>query len=342
MVEALNRIPEIHVDIPDMPAINLECHFPVEQSVKKRLVKAPLLEREQEANLARRIEVGVLAYDEYERRDDWADQQKEADQQRLTDLQTLIEDGKRAQQYFLFCNLRLVHQRASMATTRKSEPLVDMMNNGVLGLIRAMQKFDYQKGNKFSTFAMFWILQSIANEHHHTGTLIRKPAHIWVRYERLKREEKKLRETNSRAPTLRELARAAELTLEEMGEVNDYMADPESLEAPVGRGGYLGRMIVDGDTDLLGDVALNSARELYRENLDRVLSSREAFVVRHLVGWEATPKAYEEIGELVGCSTVAAAQMGRRALAKLAHPSSDMQIDDLARLANFGYAVSKN
>jgi RNA polymerase sigma factor (sigma-70 family) len=283
----------------------------------------PLLTKDDEANLARAIEVGRDAGQEL------ASPAVTASKRRH--LRTLVRDGENANNTFINANLRLV---VSIAKKYQSSdmPLLDLIQEGNLGLIHAVEKFDWRKGFKFSTYATWWIRQSIGRGIDNSSRTIRLPVHAGDQVRRLLRIRAHLEGEIGRSPTVDELANAMQLPPEVIGELLRHATDPISLDTPIG---------TDGDT-ALGDIVadLNSstpfetvAQSLMGEEIEKLLSpldEREREILRLRYGLDrGDPRTLEEVGDVLHLTRERIRQIERQALSKLRHPSTEGGARDL-------------
>jgi RNA polymerase sigma factor (sigma-70 family) len=283
----------------------------------------PLLTKDDEANLARAIEVGRDAGQEL------ASPAVSASKRRH--LRTLVRDGENANNTFINANLRLV---VSIAKKYQSSdlPLLDLIQEGNLGLIHAVEKFDWRKGFKFSTYATWWIRQSIGRGIDNSSRTIRLPVHAGDQVRRLLRIRAHLEGEIGRSPTVDELANAMQLPPEVIGELLRHATDPISLDTPIG---------TDGDT-ALGDIVadLNSstpfetvAQSLMGEEIEKLLSpldEREREILRLRYGLDrGDPRTLEEVGDVLHLTRERIRQIERQALSKLRHPSTEGGARDL-------------
>jgi RNA polymerase primary sigma factor len=281
----------------------------------KEIGKVPLLTAVQEVELSQRIEAGLFAT--YKLR-----------QPRLSaglkrDLEWLVKDGERAKQHLLEANLRLVVSVAKRYVGR-GLPFLDLIQEGNVGLIRAVEKFDYTKGFKFSTYATWWIRQAITRAMADQARTIRIPVHMVEQINKAARARRELLVTLGRDATDEELAEHLELPVEKVREVLSYSREPVSLEVTVGEeaDSVLGDFIEDADAPLPQDVVEHG---LMQEELHQVLhglDEKELAVVTLRFGLtDGQPKTLDEIGHQFGLTRERIRQIESKTLAKLRHPS---------------------
>jgi RNA polymerase primary sigma factor len=271
-----------------------------------------LLTADEEVSLARRIEVGVLADERLSIRDDLTGRQRR-------ELLSLVRDGKRAYDTFIQANLRLVVSIAKRYSGR-GLPIMDLIQEGNLGLVRAVEKFDYTTGNKFSTYATWWIRQSILRGLADTARLIRIPVHTVEKIDKLDRIGRDLNGELGRAPTVRELSDSSNVSAEEIIRLRRSDAETVSFAIPVGEDGTaeLGDIIEDGD--FAGPFEMLQA-VLCHDDLERrlkALPSRDARVVRLRFGLDGrAPMTLDQVGELYGITRERVRQLENRSLERL-------------------------
>ena len=290
----------------------------------KQIGKVPLLNAEQEVELAKRIEAGLFAEDKL------ADGSGVLRPGQRIDLEQVADDGRRAKNHLLEANLRLVVSLARRYTGR-GMPFLDLIQEGNLGLIRGVEKFDYTKGYKFSTYATWWIRQAITRAMADQARTIRLPAHIAEAVSRLARVRRQLLQDLGREPTPDELAVELDMTPEKVIEVQKYGREPVSLHTPLGEDSdsELGDLIEDSEAIQPAEAA--SSTQL-REQLHSVLgtlSEREAGVVSMRFGLtDGQPKTLGEIGKVYGVTRERIRQIESKTMSKLRHPSRSNVLRD--------------
>ena len=284
--------------------------------------RTALLDAAQEVDLSQRIEAGLFA------------EQKLAGPGKVPaalrrDLEALSADGRRAKNHLLEANLRLVVSVAKKYTNASGMPLLDLIQEGNLGLVRAVEKFDYARGYKFSTYAMWWIRQAITRAIADQARTIRIPVHTHEQLARMRRLQRQLLQDLGREATPEELSEGLDLPVDRVRELRRYGRDPISLESRVGDDAdtTLGELIEDADAPVAVDAV---AFGMMQEQLDKVLASlpeREARVVAMRFGiHDGQPRTLDEIGREVGLTRERIRQIEKLALAKLRHPSRSDQL----------------
>nr|WP_246012232.1 RNA polymerase sigma factor [Myceligenerans xiligouense] len=294
----------------------------------KQIGKVALLNAEQEVELAKRIEAGLfaeerLASTEFDRND--------KDQRRTErDLKWIAHDGKRAKNHLLEANLRLVVSLAKRYTGR-GMLFLDLIQEGNLGLIRAVEKFDYTKGYKFSTYATWWIRQAITRAMADQARTIRIPVHMVEVINKLARVQRQMLQDLGREPTPEELAKELDMTPEKVVEVQKYGREPISLATPLGEDGdsEFGDLIEDSEAVVPADaVSFTLLQEQLHQVLD-TLSEREAGVVSMRFGLQdGQPKTLDEIGKVYGVTRERIRQIESKTMSKLRHPSRSQVLRD--------------
>jgi RNA polymerase primary sigma factor len=298
----------------------------------KQIGKVALLNAEQEVELAKRIEAGLFAEEKLSK--DFADFDKtkaDADTRRLVrDLQWIAHDGKRAKNHLLEANLRLVVSLAKRYTGR-GMLFLDLIQEGNLGLIRAVEKFDYTKGYKFSTYATWWIRQAITRAMADQARTIRIPVHMVEVINKLARVQRQMLQDLGREPTPEELAKELDMTPEKVVEVQKYGREPISLHTPLGEDGdsEFGDLIEDSEAVVPADaVSFTLLQEQLHQVLD-TLSEREAGVVSMRFGLQdGQPKTLDEIGKVYGVTRERIRQIESKTMSKLRHPSRSQVLRD--------------
>ncbi|MFP3712511.1 RNA polymerase sigma factor [Puerhibacterium sp. TATVAM-FAB25] len=298
----------------------------------KQIGKVALLNAEQEVELAKRIEAGLFAEEKLAKEFPGYDRTKaDADTRRLVrDLQWIAHDGKRAKNHLLEANLRLVVSLAKRYTGR-GMLFLDLIQEGNLGLIRAVEKFDYTKGYKFSTYATWWIRQAITRAMADQARTIRIPVHMVEVINKLARVQRQMLQDLGREPTPEELAKELDMTPEKVVEVQKYGREPISLHTPLGEDGdsEFGDLIEDSEAVVPADaVSFTLLQEQLHQVLD-TLSEREAGVVSMRFGLQdGQPKTLDEIGKVYGVTRERIRQIESKTMSKLRHPSRSQVLRD--------------
>ncbi|MDN4481574.1 RNA polymerase sigma factor [Demequina sp. EGI L300058] len=289
----------------------------------KQIGKVALLNAEQEVDLAKRIEAGLFAEEKLA-----AGEKISAAMRR--ELQWISNDGRHAKNHLLEANLRLVVSLAKRYTGR-GMLFLDLIQEGNLGLIRAVEKFDYTKGYKFSTYATWWIRQAITRAMADQARTIRIPVHMVEVINKLARVQRQMLQDLGREPTPEELARELDMTPEKVVEVQKYGREPISLHTPLGEDGdsEFGDLIEDSEAVVPADAV---GFTLLQEELTKVmdtLSEREAGVVGMRFGLtDGQPKTLDEIGRVFGVTRERIRQIESKTMSKLRHPSRSQVLRD--------------
>jgi RNA polymerase primary sigma factor len=296
---------------------------PVKDSLKQ-IGKVALLNAEQEVDLALRIEAGLFAEEKI------AADDGSMDPKYKRELEFIIHDGKRAKNHLLEANLRLVVSLAKRYTGR-GMLFLDLIQEGNLGLIRAVEKFDYTKGFKFSTYATWWIRQAITRAMADQARTIRIPVHMVEVINKLARVQRQMLQDLGREPTPEELALELDMTPEKVVEVQKYGREPISLHTPLGEDGdsEFGDLIEDSEAVVPADaVSFTLLQEQLHSVLD-TLSEREAGVVAMRFGLtDGQPKTLDEIGKVYGVTRERIRQIESKTMSKLRHPSRSQVLRD--------------
>jgi RNA polymerase primary sigma factor len=309
------------VDLDDQtPAMGDSVH-----TYLKSIGRTSLLTAEQEVDLAKRIEAGLFAEHKLDTEADLTGELRR-------DLELVAEDGRRAKAHMLEANLRLVVSVAKKYSDRGLS-LLDVVQEGNLGLIRAVEKFDYTKGYKFSTYAMWWIRQAIQRGFADSARTIRLPVHVLEMLSKLSRVERDMHQRLGREPTPEELAVELDRTPDQIEELLRTSRQPISLDSTIGE---------DGETsigDLIEDVDAPEASELVdrqlmaeqlRSALD-ALTPREATIMAMRFGlYDGNPHTLDEIGRALGLTRERIRQLEKQSLSKLRHPSRAQPLLDFA------------
>ena len=313
-------------DIEDEPQQQVTVAGATADPVKdylKQIGKVALLNAEQEVQLAKRIEAGLFAEEKL-------NSGMALDPKLRRDLEWIAEDGRRAKNHLLEANLRLVVSLAKRYTGR-GMLFLDLIQEGNLGLIRAVEKFDYTKGYKFSTYATWWIRQAITRAMADQARTIRIPVHMVEVINKLARVQRQMLQDLGREPTPEELAKELDMTPEKVVEVQKYGREPISLHTPLGEDGdsEFGDLIEDSEAIVPSDAV---SFTLLQEQLDGVLdtlSDREAGVVKMRFGLtDGQPKTLDEIGKVYGVTRERIRQIESKTMSKLRHPSRSQVLRD--------------
>ncbi len=314
-------------DDEDLPAAQVAVAGATSDPVKdylKQIGKVPLLNAEQEVELAKRIEAGLFAEEKL------ADGARALPPDVRDDLDWIAEDGRRAKNHLLEANLRLVVSLAKRYTGR-GMLFLDLIQEGNLGLIRAVEKFDYTKGYKFSTYATWWIRQAITRAMADQARTIRIPVHMVEVINKLARVQRQMLQDLGREPTPEELAAELDMTPEKVIEVQKYGREPISLHTPLGEDGdsEFGDLIEDSEAIQPGEaVSFTLLQEQLHSVLD-TLSEREAGVVSMRFGLtDGQPKTLDEIGKVYGVTRERIRQIESKTMSKLRHPSRSQVLRD--------------
>lgn len=290
----------------------------------KQIGKVALLNAEQEVELAKRIEAGLFAEERLAAIGD------DLEPKARRELQWIAQDGRRAKNHLLEANLRLVVSLAKRYTGR-GMLFLDLIQEGNLGLIRAVEKFDYTKGYKFSTYATWWIRQAITRAMADQARTIRIPVHMVEVINKLARVQRQMLQDLGREPTPEELAKELDMTPEKVVEVQKYGREPISLHTPLGEDGdsEFGDLIEDSEAVVPADaVSFTLLQEQLHQVLD-TLSEREAGVVSMRFGLtDGQPKTLDEIGKVYGVTRERIRQIESKTMSKLRHPSRSQVLRD--------------
>ncbi|MFC0004043.1 RNA polymerase sigma factor [Micromonospora siamensis] len=293
----------------------------------KQIGKVPLLNAEQEVELAKRIEAGLYAAERLRAADE-GEEKLTREMQR--DLGWISRDGERAKNHLLEANLRLVVSLAKRYTGR-GMAFLDLIQEGNLGLIRAVEKFDYTKGYKFSTYATWWIRQAITRAMADQARTIRIPVHMVEVINKLGRIQRELLQDLGREPTPEELAKEMDITPEKVLEIQQYAREPISLDQTIGDEGdsQLGDFIEDSEAVVAVDAVSFSLLQDQLQQVLQTLSEREAGVVRLRFGLtDGQPRTLDEIGQVYGVTRERIRQIESKTMSKLRHPSRSQVLRD--------------
>lgn len=291
----------------------------------KQIGKVALLNAAEEVELAMRIEAGLFAEEKLSHMSD-----AEKKSQLGRELQWVARDGQRAKSHLLGANLRLVVSLAKRYTGRGMQ-FLDLIQEGNLGLIRAVEKFDYTKGFKFSTYATWWIRQAITRAMADQARTIRIPVHMVEVINKLARVQRQMLQDLGREPTPEELSKELDMTPEKVIEVQKYGREPISLHTPLGEDGdsEFGDLIEDTEAVVPADAVGFTMLQKQLESLLDSLSEREAGVIRMRFGLgDGMPKTLDQIGDTFGVTRERIRQIESKTMAKLRHPSRSQSLRD--------------
>ncbi|HEY4267061.1 MAG TPA: RNA polymerase sigma factor [Galbitalea sp.] len=291
----------------------------------KQIGKVALLNAAEEVELAMRIEAGLFAEDKLSQMSD-AERRSTLGRELLW----VAKDGQRAKSHLLGANLRLVVSLAKRYTGRGMQ-FLDLIQEGNLGLIRAVEKFDYTKGFKFSTYATWWIRQAITRAMADQARTIRIPVHMVEVINKLARVQRQMLQDLGREPTPEELSRELDMTPEKVIEVQKYGREPISLHTPLGEDGdsEFGDLIEDTEAVVPADAVGFTMLQKQLESLLDSLSEREAGVIRMRFGLgDGMPKTLDQIGDTFGVTRERIRQIESKTMAKLRHPSRSQSLRD--------------
>jgi RNA polymerase primary sigma factor len=293
----------------------------------KQIGKVALLNAEEEVDLAKRIEAGLYAAERLR-------QAEEANEklalQARRDLRWIVRDGERAKNHLLEANLRLVVSLAKRYTGR-GMAFLDLIQEGNLGLIRAVEKFDYTKGYKFSTYATWWIRQAITRAMADQARTIRIPVHMVEVINKLGRIQRELLQDLGREPTPEELAKEMDITPDKVLEIQQYAREPISLDQTIGDEGdsQLGDFIEDSEAVVAVDAVSFTLLQDQLQSVLQTLSEREAGVVKLRFGLtDGQPRTLDEIGQVYGVTRERIRQIESKTMSKLRHPSRSQVLRD--------------
>ncbi|HEY6276876.1 MAG TPA: RNA polymerase sigma factor [Streptosporangiaceae bacterium] len=314
-------------DDEDLPAAQVAAAGATADPVKyylKQIGKVPLLNARQEVELAKRIEAGLFADQKL------AEGRGVLRPDQSIDLERVAEDGRRAKNHLLEANLRLVVSLAKRYTGR-GMLFLDLIQEGNLGLIRGVEKFDYTKGYKFSTYATWWIRQAITRAMAEQSRTIRIPVHIAEAINTLARVQRQMLQDLGREPTPEELAADLDMTPEKVIEVQTYGREPISLHTPLGEDGdsEFGDLIEDSEAIQPGEAASFTLLQEQLHSVLGTLSEREAGVISMRFGLtDGQPKTLEQIGKVYGVTRERIRQIESKTMSKLRHPSRSQVLRD--------------
>nr|WP_035731590.1 RNA polymerase sigma factor [Gulosibacter molinativorax] len=325
-VKAAGALVLKNTDDDDTPVYSAQITGATADPVKdylKQIGKVPLLNAAEEVDLAMRIEAGLYAEDKLLRNPEMEPKLKR-------EYKWIMRDGRRAKSHLLGANLRLVVSLAKRYTGRGMQ-FLDLIQEGNLGLIRAVEKFDYTKGFKFSTYATWWIRQAITRAMADQARTIRIPVHMVEVINKLARVQRQMLQDLGREPTPEELAHELDMTPEKVVEVQKYGREPISLHTPLGEDGdsEFGDLIEDTEAVVPADAVSFTMLQRQLESLLDSLSEREAGVIRMRFGLgDGMPKTLDQIGETFGVTRERIRQIESKTMAKLRHPSRSQSLRD--------------
>jgi RNA polymerase primary sigma factor len=293
----------------------------------KQIGKVALLNAEEEVDLAKRIEAGLYSAERLRQAEETSE--KLVTQMRR-DLRWIVRDGERAKNHLLEANLRLVVSLAKRYTGR-GMAFLDLIQEGNLGLIRAVEKFDYTKGYKFSTYATWWIRQAITRAMADQARTIRIPVHMVEVINKLGRIQRELLQDLGREPTPEELAKEMDITPDKVLEIQQYAREPISLDQTIGDEGdsQLGDFIEDSEAVVAVDAVSFTLLQDQLQSVLQTLSEREAGVVKLRFGLtDGQPRTLDEIGQVYGVTRERIRQIESKTMSKLRHPSRSQVLRD--------------
>jgi RNA polymerase primary sigma factor len=293
----------------------------------KQIGKVALLNAEEEVELAKRIEAGLYCT---QLMTEFTEKGEKLPAAQRRDYQWICRDGDRAKNHLLEANLRLVVSLAKRYTGR-GMAFLDLIQEGNLGLIRAVEKFDYTKGYKFSTYATWWIRQAITRAMADQARTIRIPVHMVEVINKLGRIQRELLQDLGREPTPEELAKEMDITPEKVLEIQQYAREPISLDQTIGDEGdsQLGDFIEDSEAVVAVDAVSFTLLQDQLQSVLETLSEREAGVVRLRFGLtDGQPRTLDEIGQVYGVTRERIRQIESKTMSKLRHPSRSQVLRD--------------
>ncbi len=293
----------------------------------KQIGKVALLNAEEEVDLAKRIEAGLYGAERLRQAEE---SNEKLAMQIKRDLRWIVRDGERAKNHLLEANLRLVVSLAKRYTGR-GMAFLDLIQEGNLGLIRAVEKFDYTKGYKFSTYATWWIRQAITRAMADQARTIRIPVHMVEVINKLGRIQRELLQDLGREPTPEELAKEMDITPDKVLEIQQYAREPISLDQTIGDEGdsQLGDFIEDSEAVVAVDAVSFTLLQDQLQSVLQTLSEREAGVVKLRFGLtDGQPRTLDEIGQVYGVTRERIRQIESKTMSKLRHPSRSQVLRD--------------
>src|SRR5436190_15118969 len=319
--EAANPAAGVEVDLDDQTSTMGDSVH----TYLKSIGRTSLLTAEQEVNLAKRIEAGLFAEHKLDSEPDLPEEYRR-------ELELVAEDGRRAKAHMLAANLRLVVSVAKKYSDRGLS-LLDVVQEGNLGLIRAVEKFDYTKGYKFSTYAMWWIRQAIQRGFADSARTIRLPVHVLEMLSKLSRVERDMHQRLGREPTPEELAVELDRTPDQIEELLRTSRQPISLDSTIGEDGEtsIGDLIEDTDAPEASELVDRQLMASQLRSALGCLSQREATIMSMRFGlYDGNPHTLDEIGRALGLTRERIRQLEKQSLSKLRHPSRAQPLLDFA------------
>jgi RNA polymerase primary sigma factor len=292
----------------------------------RRIGKGPLLTAEDEVDLARKIEVGLFAEEKINRA---AANGNPVDPESKRELMTLVFEGRRAKNHFIEANLRLVVSIAKHYSGR-GVPIMDLVQDGNIGLVRAVEKYDFMTGFKFSTYATWWIRQAIHRGMADKSRMIRIPVHTAEKLNKIKRIRRDLTSTLDREPTLKEIAELSQIAVRDVSRLLQYDNEPISLHAPVGDGiGDIAELIIDDDIPQPDECATITLRAADITFYLDALPDRERAILTARFGLTGDePRTLDQIAVIQGVTRERVRQIEKRALALLKVPRLERYLRD--------------
>jgi RNA polymerase primary sigma factor len=313
----------VDAELPSLDDVGTATSTDLVRVYLREIGRVPLLTAAQEVELARRVEAGVFAAERL-------DLDTHLPRRLTTDLDSIADDGQRAKLQIIEANLRLVVSIAKRYAGR-GLPFLDLIQEGNLGLIRAVEKFDYTKGYKFSTYASWWIRQAVSRAVADQARTIRIPVHMVETVNRILRTQRMLVQTLGREPTAAEISERVDLPAERVAEIRRLAMEPVSLHSPVGEedGSELGDLIEDAEAVPPADLVSAGMLQRHLAEVLDSLGDRERAVVRMRYGLiDGEPRTLEEVGRAFGVTRERVRQIEAKSLAKLRHPHLSEQLRD--------------
>jgi RNA polymerase primary sigma factor len=314
---------EVEVEPPSLDEAGPAASADLVRVYLREIGRVSLLTAADEVDLAKRVEAGVFAAERLDETPDLAPEMRR-------DLLAIMQDGHRAKQRLIEANLRLVVSIAKRYAGR-GLPFLDLIQEGNLGLIRAVEKFDYTRGFKFSTYASWWIRQAVSRAVADQARTIRIPVHMVETVNRILRAQRMLVQTLGRDPTAAEIADRVDLPADRVTEIKRLAMEPVSLHSPVGEeeGSELGDLIEDSESIPPPELVASGLLQSHVEAVLGHLGEREREVVRMRYGlMDGEPRTLEEVGRAFGVTRERVRQIEAKSLAKLRHPHLSAQLRD--------------